>query len=235
MIALGTIWGSFVGALCTRWPQGEGVVNGRSRCDHCGMPISAYDLVPIASFFILRGQCRSCGEPISRSAVVIEAVAAVIGAMPFMLMPPEQAVAAAVFGWLLLPLVILDFQHLWLPTRLILVVAAGGLLLGSLLDPDVGLHDRVIGAVAGFVCLETIRRGFQWLRGHEGMGAGDPKLFAAIGLWLGWMVLPFVLLVASGIGIVTMLAIGAVRREREIQFPFGSYMGAAAYCVALVG
>lgn len=233
IFALGTIWGSFVGALCSRWPNDESVIKGRSRCDHCATPIPTYDLVPIFSFLVLRGKCRTCGEPIGRTPFVIEVIAALIGVVPFLLFPAEQAFAAAIFGWLLLPLVILDFQHLWLPTRLVMMVAAGGLIAGPILSSDLPWQDRLIGVVAGFLCLEVIRRAFQWLRGKEGMGAGDPKLFAAIGLWLGWAALPFVLLVASGIGIVFMLITHASRREHEIQFPFGSYMGIAAYCVAL--
>lgn len=233
IFALGTIWGSFVGALCSRWPKGESVIAGRSRCDNCATPIAAYDLVPIFSFLLLRGKCRICGEPIGPTPFVIEVIAALIGVVPFLLFPGEQAFAVAILGWLLLPMVILDFQHFWLPTRLVMMLAVGGLIAGPMLSSDLLWQDRLIGAVAGFLCLEIIRRAFQWLRRKEGMGAGDPKLFAAIGLWLGWAALPFVLLVASGIGMVFMLAIGAARREHEIQFPFGSYMGIAAYCVAL--
>ncbi len=233
IIALGSIWGSFVGALCTRWPNDQSVVKGRSRCDHCATPIAAYDLVPIFSFLVLRGKCRTCGEPIGPTPFVIEMIAALIAVVPFLLFPGEQALGAAIFGWLLLPLVILDFQHLWLPTRLVLLLAVGGLVAGPLLSPDILWQDRMIGAALGFLCLEIIRRAFRWLRGHEGMGAGDPKMFAAIALWLGWAASPIVLLVASGIGIASMLAIGAARRAHETQFPFGSYMGVAAYCVAL--
>jgi leader peptidase (prepilin peptidase) / N-methyltransferase len=163
----------------------------------------------------------------------VEVVAALIGVFPFLLFPAEQAFAITIFGWLLLPLVILDFQHLWLPIRLVLLLAAGGLIASPLLSPDILWQDRAIGAAVGFLSLEIIRRTFKWLRGQEGMGAGDPKLFAAIGLWLGWAALPFVLLVASGIGIATMLVTRAARREHDTQFPFGSYMGIAAYCVAL--
>lgn len=231
---LGTIWGSFVGALCSRWPNGESVTKGRSRCDGCAAPIAVYDLIPIFSFLLLRGKCRACGEPIGRASLVVEVVAALIGVFPFLLFPGEQAFAITIFGWLLLPLVILDFQHLWLPTRLVLLLTVGGLVAGPLLSPDILWQDRVIGAAVGFLSLEIIRRTFKWLRGQEGMGAGDPKLFAAIGLWLGWAALPFVLLAASGIGIAFILVLGAMRREQQIQFPFGSYMGIAAYCVALI-
>lgn len=231
---LGTIWGSFVGALCSRWPNGKSVTKGRSRCDGCAAPIAVYDLIPIFSFLLLRGKCRACGEPIGRASLVVEVVAALIGVFPFLLFPGEQAFAITIFGWLLLPLVILDFQHLWLPTHLVLLLTVGGLVAGPLLSPDILWQDRVIGAAVGFLSLEIIRRTFKWLRGQEGMGAGDPKLFAAIGLWLGWAALPFVLLAASGIGIAFILVLGAMRREQQIQFPFGSYMGIAAYCVALI-
>lgn len=231
---LGAIWGSFVSALGSRWPIGESVIKGRSHCDQCSAPIAVYDLIPIFSFLNLRGKCRTCGEPIGWTPLVIEVIAALIGVFPVLLFPGEQAFAVAIFGWLLLPLVILDFQHLWLPTRLVLLLAAGGLIAGPMVTSDILWQDRLIAVATGFFSLEIIRRAFQWLRGKDGMGEGDPKLFAAIGLWLGWAALPYVLLAASGIGIAFILVLGAARRDHAIQFPFGSYMGIAAYCVALM-
>lgn len=231
---LGAIWGSFVSALGSRWPIGESVIKGRSHCDQCSAPIALYDLIPIFSFLNLRGKCRTCGEPIGWTPLVIEVIAALIGVFPVLLFPGEQAFALAIFGWLLLPLVILDFQHLWLPTRLVLLLATGGLIAGPMVTSDILWQDRLIAVATGFLSLEIIRRAFQWLRGKDGMGAGDPKLFAAIGLWLGWAALPYVLLAASGIGIAFILVLGAARRDHATQFPFGSYMGIAAYCVALM-
>jgi leader peptidase (prepilin peptidase)/N-methyltransferase len=231
---LGAIWGSFAAALCSRWPKGEGVVVGRSRCEQCGKGIASYDLVPVISYMLLRGKCRFCGQKIGARPIVIELAAALIGAVSLLLLPPDQAVAAAIFGWLLLPLVILDFDHLWLPDRLVLVLAAAGLAVGSHLTPDLAMFHRVIGAVAGFASLELIRRSYKLYRKQDGMGAGDPKLFGALGIWLGWQALPLLLLAASVIGIA-FAAWHAVRGHEQKAFPFGSYLGVAAWLIALVG
>lgn len=228
---LGAIWGSFVAALSSRWPKNEGVLAGRSHCEQCGKQIASYDLVPIVSYLLLRGKCRACGQKIGARPLVVELAAASIGAVSLLLLP-DQAAAAAIFGWLLLPLVILDFDHLWLPDRLVLVLAAAGLVAGPHLTPDLAMTDRAIGAVAGFASLELIRRGYALYRKLDGMGAGDPKLFGVLGIWLGWQALPMLLLAASAIGIA--FAAGHAMRGRTLTaFPFGSYLGVAAYVAAL--
>lgn len=231
---LGAIWGSFVAALCSRWPKGKGVAAGRSHCEQCGSRIAAYDLVPILSYLLLNGKCRACGKTIGARPLVIELAAASIGAISLLLLPPEQAVAAALFGWLLLPLIILDFDHLWLPDRLVLTLAAFGLIAGPILTPDTVMVDRAIGAVAGFASLEFIRRGYKLYRKQDGMGAGDPKLFGALGIWLGWQALPVLLLAASAIGIAFAIW-DAMRNHEQKAFPFGSYLGIAAWLTALLG
>jgi leader peptidase (prepilin peptidase)/N-methyltransferase len=229
---LGAIWGSFTAALCSRWPKGEGVAAGRSRCEQCGKQIASYDLVPVFSYLFLKGKCRFCGQKIGARPFVIEIIAASIGAVSLLLLPPEQAVAAAIFGWLLLPLVILDFDHLWLPDRLVMVLTAIGLIAGPILIPEATIVDRTIGAVAGFASLELIRRAYKLYRKQDGMGAGDPKLFGALGIWLGWQALPALLLAASAIGIA--LAVWHILRGRtQTAFPFGSYLGIAAWLIAL--
>lgn len=231
---LGAIWGSFVAALCSRWPKGEGVATGRSRCELCGKQIASYDLVPVFSYLLLRGKCRACGQKIGAKPFIIELIAASVGAAALILLPPNQAVAAALFGWLLLPLIILDYEHLWLPDRLVLVLAAFGLAAGPLLASNVTMVDRTIGAAAGFASLELIRRGYKLYRKQDGMGAGDPKLFGALGIWLGWQALPVLLLAASAIGIAFAVW-HLMRKHDQKAFPFGSYLGIAAYVTPFFG
>ena len=226
---LGAIWGSFVAALCCRWANGESVIKGRSRCDQCSKPIVFYDLIPVISYLVLKGKCRACGHKIGVQPIAIEIIAALIGAASCLLLPATQALAAAIFGWSLLPLLILDYKHLWLPDRLIVLLVIAGLLFGALLTPDVSALDRVIGALAGFLALEIIRHTYQRLRDRDGMGAGDPKLFGALGIWLGWQALPITLLIASAIGLGVLLVMRAANAGRQEFFPFGSYLAAAAY------
>lgn len=206
---------------------------GRSHCEQCGKQIRFYDLIPIFSYLLLNGKCRACGQKIGAKSLPVELAAASIGVVTLLLLPVDQAVVAAVFGWLLLPLIALDYEHLWLPDPLVLALAAIGLIAGPILDPDLTMIDRAIGAIVGFASLEIIRRGYKLYRQQDGMGAGDPKLFGALGIWLGWEALPMLLLVASAIGIA-FAAWHTMRRRAERAFPFGSYLGIAAYLVMLV-
>ncbi len=232
---LGAIWGSFVAALCSRWARDESVIEGRSRCDQCSKPIAFYDLLPVISYLLLRGKCRECGQKIGVEAISVELVAASIGVVSGLLLPDGQALAAAIFGWSLLPLIILDYKHLWLPNRLLVLLVIAGLLFGALLTPDVTASDKVIGALAGFLALEIIRRTYKRFRHQDGMGAGDPKLFGALGIWLGWQALPLTLLIASAIGLGVLITVRATAARHQFIFPFGSYLAVAGYLIVLVG
>lgn len=164
-----------------------------------------------------------------------ELAAALIGAVPVLVLPADQAVAAGIFGWLLLPLIILDHRHLWLPNRLVLSLAAMGLMAGPMLTPEVVWLDRLIGLSVGFLSLEIIRQAYKKYRQVDGMGAGDPKLFGAIGIWLGWQAMPVTLLIASAVGLAIALMLHLTGRGSRTAFPFGSYLGIAAYLCALTG
>ena len=151
------------------------------------------------------------------------------------MLPDGQAVSAAIFGWLLLPLAILDYQKLWLPNRLVLAVACVGLLVGPILTPDNAWSDRLIAVASGFLSLEAIRLAFKRLRHVDGMGAGDPKLFAALGLWLGWQMLPITLLLACLLGFSYIFATYARGGNLAKQLPLGSFLCFGAFLVAIGG
>jgi leader peptidase (prepilin peptidase) / N-methyltransferase len=235
LTVLGAIWGSFVAALCSRWANNESVLTGRSRCDQCSKPIAPYDLLPVISYLVLKGKCRKCGHEIGIQSVAVELISASIGAVSCLFLPASQALAAAVFGWSLLPLIILDYRHLWLPDRLVVLLVVAGLLFSPLLTPDIAIFDRAMGALAGFFSLEIIRRAYQSFRRREGMGAGDPKLFGALGIWLGWQALPFTLLIASAIGLGVLITVRVVTARHPSIFPFGSYLAVAGYLIVLAG
>ncbi len=226
---LGAIWGSFAAALTSRWPKGESIVTGRSACDGCGKTIAAYDLVPVASYLVLRGRCRYCAQPISKQIIAVELVSASIGLISVFVLPPTQALGGALFGWLLLPLAILDYRHYWLPDRLILLLGAAGLFAGPMLKPDLIWTDRAVGAVAGFLTLEAVRLLYKRTRARDGMGAGDPKLFAAIGVWLGWAILPFVLLLATAIGLSCAVVSRMTADKQDTALPLGTYLASASF------
>lgn len=234
-VIAGLIAGSFTGALATRWPRGRSVAGGRSRCDACGTGLAVADLVPVLSFVWLRGKCRACGAAIARVHLVAELACALIGGTAFAVAPPAIAIAGAVFGWILVALMLLDAAHLWLPDRLTLPLAALGLAV-SAADHGVPIRDGVIGAAAGFTSLTLIALAYRAVRGRIGLGAGDPKLFAAIGAWLGWTMLPFVLLLASAAGLAS-LAVRRMRGARVLgtdRIPLGTLLAIAAWPVWLV-
>jgi leader peptidase (prepilin peptidase)/N-methyltransferase len=164
-----------------------------------------------------------------------ELTAALIGAVSVLLLPAEQAIAGAVFGWLLLPLVVLDHQHLWLPNRLVLLLAVMGVLVGPMLTPDIAWTGRATGMLVGFLSLEIIRQAYKFFRKHDGMGAGDPKLFGALGIWLGWQALPITLLIASVIGLALVSSLHVITKYQRDALPFGSFLGVAAFAIVLIG
>jgi leader peptidase (prepilin peptidase)/N-methyltransferase len=231
---LGAIIGSFVATLVLRWPADQSVARGRSACDGCGKALSAIDLVPLASYIAYRGRARCCGTPIAPLHPLTELLAAAVGAIAFGFAPMPDALAGALFGWILLALALLDWRHLWLPERLTIGLAIAGLAIGWL-GIGAPLPDRLIGGIVGFVAFEAVRLGYRWLRGREGMGGGDVRLFGAIGLWLGWRSLPIVLLVASLAGLAWALVL-VVRRMGPVgKLPFGAFLSLAAWLVWLVG
>jgi leader peptidase (prepilin peptidase) / N-methyltransferase len=226
---LGLIAGSFTATLVLRWGGGQSVL-GRSCCDGCGRVLTPLDLIPLIGWLSARGRCRSCGAAIDPLHLPVEIGAALIGALGVWLVPGVGGWSLALFGWLLLPLALLDARHFWLPDQLTALLAIAGLLLaGPLLGS--ALTDRLIGAVVGGLMLAGLRAAFLRLRGREGMGEGDPKLAAAIGAWLGWQALPLLFLIASASGIIWAL----LTNKKDVTInnrhvPFGSFMAAAAWC-----
>ena len=221
---LGAIAGSFLATLTVRWPRGERV-SGRSVCDGCGRTLRWFELIPLVSAVAQRGRCRRCGAAIDPDHAAVEWGCAVIGAAAFGLTPGMGGAGWALFGWVLLTLAALDARHMWLPDRLTLTLGVGGLLIGGL-TTGVSLIDRTIGAFAGLGALWLIGTGYRQLRGREGLGGGDPKLLGAIGTWLGWQALPFILLVASILGLIAATLSGELKGDRRLAF--GAALAAAA-------
>jgi len=233
---LGLVFGSFIATVALRWPQGRSALQGRSECDSCGKTLGADELVPVASFLLQRGKCRSCGARIPRGHLIVELIALGIGLAAGFAAPGIEGAAGAVFGWLLLALAALDFVALWLPNILNAALAVAGIATG-LLGVWPPLDERLIGGLGGFAALWTVAAIYRGLRGRDGLGGGDPKLFGAIGLWLGWRPLPAVLLVACVIGL-TMVLVLRLRGRRMLaadRLPLGVMLAAAAWGLWLGG
>jgi len=233
-VLLGAIIGSFLATLVIRWPEGRGL-GGRSACDACGAELRWFELVPLVSFLGQGGRCRRCGSPIAAQHFVIELLCAIVGGLALWRYPGIEGSMGAAFGWLLVALAALDLRHFWLPDRLTAAVALLGVA-----GAFAGLHppplDRLIGGVGGFALLWSIGAAYRLVRKREGLGAGDPKLFGAIGLWVGWQALPFVLLGASaaGLGMALMLMLRQ-RVTATTRLPLGTLLAVAAFPVWLLG
>jgi leader peptidase (prepilin peptidase)/N-methyltransferase len=222
----GAILGSFLATLILRWPQGRGVMRGRSACDGCGRTLTARDLIPMLSALLSKGRCRTCGGAIDPLHGRVEAGCAIIGALAIGFRPDLGGIGWALLGWLLLTLAVLDWRHFWLPDALTLPLAFLGFTIG-LWATDVGLTDRVIGAIVGYGALLGLALGYRAVRGREGLGLGDAKLLGALGAWFGWQALPFLLLIASAMGLVVMLATGRAK-ARTARVPLGTFLALAA-------
>jgi leader peptidase (prepilin peptidase)/N-methyltransferase len=228
-LLLGLVVGSFVATLVLRWPAGRSVAVGRSACDGCGRRLRWYELLPIASYVAQRGRCRTCDAAIDERHPLIELACGFVGALALALHPDATGLAGAAFGWALVALVALDSEHFWLPDAVTLPLLGAGLAVGLVLPPT--LADRLLGAAGGYASLALVAAVYRALRGRTGLGGGDPKLFAAIGAWLGWQALPFVLLLASVAGLVA-IALRALRGERlspTTRVPLGALLGVAAW------
>lgn len=226
---IGLLLGSFIATLVRRWPEGRSLL-GRSQCDGCGRALGVRDLVPLVSAALSRGRCRTCGAAIDPFHGRVELASALIGAAALALLPGAAGWLWTLFGWLLLPLALLDARHFWLPDRLTLILAVAGLLFaGPMLG--VPLIDRWLGAIVGGLAMALLAWTYARARGRDGMGGGDPKLVAATGAWLGWQVLPLMLLLASLAGILWALAQQRKgdRPLGEQQVPFGAFLCGAAF------
>jgi leader peptidase (prepilin peptidase)/N-methyltransferase len=226
-------WRAECAALAGQEPRAEAPFNlmvPRSRCPSCSKPISALENIPLISYALLRGRCANCKAPIGWKYPLVEALAGVGAAYAawrfgFSL----AALGAALFTWATIALAFIDQETGLLPDDLTLPLIWAGVLL-NLNHAFVSLPESVIGAVAGYLSLWLVYWGFKLITGKEGMGYGDFKMNAAVGAFLGWKVLPLVILLSSVVG----LAFGALqmlaargRWDGGFRFHFGPYLAVA--------
>lgn len=229
-VVFGAIIGSYLATLALRWPQGKSALAGRSRCDECGQTLRWFELVPLVSYLARGGQCARCGARIDPVHPAMELGAAAIGGLSFFLYPSFYGLAGAVFGWALLLLAVLDIRHFWLPDRVTLPLLLTGLGVAWLLGTP-PIADAAIGAGAGFLILFLIGLAYRAVRGRDGIGGGDSKLLAAIGAWLGWQILPLVILLASATGLLVVLihSISGQSTATTDRLPFGAFLAVTTW------
>lgn len=208
----------------------------RSRCTHCNHQITALQNIPVISFLILKGRCISCKKPISWRYPVIEFTAACLGLLvAWHFGVSWQTFTGLLLVWTLMALTFIDYDTQLLPDNITLPLLWIGLFL-SLFSIFTNLQSAVIGALAGYVFLWLVFHGFKLITGKEGMGYGDFKLFAALGAWLGYQQLPFIILTASVVGAITGITLILVfGRDKAVPIPFGPFLCAAGLVSLLWG
>jgi len=210
------------------------LVAPRSACPQCGHQITALENIPVLSYAWLGGKCRACKSGIPLRYPLVEAGTALLSAWLIWHFGSGWAgLAALPFLWFLIALTGIDLDTKFLPDNLTMPLLWLGLLV-NLNATFVPLQDAVLGAVFGYLALWSVYWLFKLATGREGMGYGDFKLLAALGAWLGWSMLPLVILLSSVVGAVVGIAIIVIQRKgRHYQIPFGPYL-AAAGLIALV-
>ena len=208
----------------------------RSACPQCGHQITAAENIPVVSYAFLRGKCIACKAHISMRYPVVELLTGLLSAfLIWHFGSGLPGLAALVFAYLLIAMTFIDADTQLLPDDLTLALLWLGLLV-NLNATFVPLEEAVIGAAAGYLSLWSIYWLFKLATGKEGMGYGDFKLLAALGAWLGWKMLPVIILLSSLVGAVVGIAlIVLAKRGRDIPIPFGPYLAAAGLLTLLYG
>ena len=208
----------------------------RSRCPACGHQITALENIPVISYLALRGRCSACNNPISARYPCVELVTGLLSALILLAFgPTPQALLLLPLVWGLIALTLIDFDHQLLPDSLTLPLLWLGLIANALgLFTD--LHSALWGAVAGYLSLWSVYWLFKLVTGKEGMGYGDFKLLAALGAWMGWQMLPLIIILSSLVG--ALLGIGMVLlrgRDAARPLPFGPFLTIAGGIALLWG
>jgi len=208
----------------------------RSACPSCNTPIAGYDNIPLASWLLLKGRCRHCKSPISARYPLVELGTGLLSAVVAAHFGPSMAAGAALlFLWVLIALFWIDADTYFLPDSLTLGLLWLGLLC-NISDMFVPLTDAVIGAMAGYLALWSVYWAFKLITGRDGMGYGDFKLLAALGAWLGWKMLPAIILLSSLAGAVIGIALVLLaKRGWGKPLPFGPYLAIAGLLAMLEG
>jgi leader peptidase (prepilin peptidase) / N-methyltransferase len=228
----GLMAGSFVSVVAHRVPRGESIVGPRSRCPACGAQIAAYDNVPLVSWTLLRGRARCCGASISPRYPLVELTLGVLYAATVLVLweEPAEIALGLVFVTALAAVTLTDLERRIIPNRILLVASVIGAAIAAVSDPA-GLPERAVAAVGagGLLFLAALAY-------PRGMGLGDVKLAATMGLFLGRCVAPAILvalLAGSLVGLAMIARHGAAVRKRAI--PFGPFLALGGVVGLLAG
>jgi leader peptidase (prepilin peptidase)/N-methyltransferase len=256
-ILLGLVIGSFLNVCIVRIPHGESIVRPASHCTGCGREIRPYDNIPVVSWLVLRGRCRTCKKPISWMYPVVEAATALLFlACALAFGPTLLGVKWALLSALIVVLVATDIRERILPDKVNFTGLAFGIIISGFLPPADGVAawlsnkmfdfppptpvlsvaDSLLGALAGGGLLWIVAEGYFRLRGREGMGLGDVKMMAMVGAFVGLEGTLLAILIGSLLGsILGLLFIAIFRKDSDYELPFGAFLGAGSLIVVFFG
>ena len=233
--AFGAVVGSFLNVCIYRLPIGKSVAWPASACTSCGRELSWYENVPIVSYTVLRGRCRTCHTHISLQYPIVEAITAAMFAGAFYYWGPTALFASRViFGCMLIVLFGIDLEHHLLPN----VITLPGIIVGFAFSffTEPGWLASLIGILVGGGSLYGVAEAYYWVRKEEGLGMGDVKMLAMIGAFLGWKLTLVALMMASLSGTVIGVALIVSKRGgMKYALPFGTFLAIGAAVSATVG
>ena len=220
-------------------PQKKEVFNlvlPASRCPNCNTGIKPWHNIPVISYVFLKGACAYCSKKISLRYPSIEATTAILSGLLIALLGiTPQAMLGLLLLWSLICLTMIDIDHQLLPDSITLPLLWLGLI-ANLYGTYTSLNEAVIGAIAGYLSLWSVYWAFKLLTGKEGMGFGDFKLLAALGAWMGWQMLPLIIVLSSLVGTVCAVAgILIAGKDKAKPIPFGPYLAIAGLIAFLWG
>ncbi len=235
VVAFGLIFGSFLNVCIYRLPRHESLAFPASHCTACSRPLSWFENVPVVSYLVLRGRCRTCGGRISPGYPIVELATAGIAVVCYARFGLSILFASRlVFAFALLVLFVIDLRQRILPNVITVPGVAVGFLFSLAVPP--GWLDSLIGVLIGGVGLFLIAEIYYRVRGEEGMGMGDVKMLAMIGAFLGWKLMLLTLMLSSLVGaVVGLLVIALHKGDMKYALPFGTFLAVGALFASVAG
>ena len=208
----------------------------RSHCPACNHQVKAIENIPVISYLFLKGKCSNCGAKISAQYPFVELLTAIFTLIIVWKFGfSVQTLGGIIFTWFLIALSGIDIKTQLLPDNLTFPFLWLGIIF-NLFSTYTDLNSSVLGAIFGYLALWSVFHLFKLITGKEGMGYGDFKLLAALGAWLGWQVLPLIILLSSAVGaIIGIFMIVSKLQERSQPIPFGPYLAVAGWIAMLYG
>lgn len=236
IVVFGLAWGSFLNVVIYRLPLGMSLWRPRSHCGACRRPLRFYENIPLLSYIVLRGKCRTCGARIPVSTLIVEALTPASFVLVFLVLGPGLPFfAGCLFTSALLALTFIDYGHKVLPDAITLpgIVLA---LAYSFFRPDLKPLQALLGAAVGGGFLLLAYGLYYLVRRKEGLGLGDVTLMLMVGAFLGWKLVILTLMLGSLVGALVGVFF-IVRRKKDLQFalPFGTFLAPAAFIALLWG